>query len=202
MDQHPNDTQPEHRDKHYEETVDPKNPPNSVLQPEVRRATVTTFVGGIVILFLIVGAALIYWNASNRRIEPDPGLRDTGSQEIGTAGERTQGGGSADRSAGSTRDELEFRGGDAPAGTRTELESILDNSPSDNIGRRVNFHDVDVAILQDGSFWIHDGNARVQVLPPAGAGTVRNGQVVDVSGVVESDSGTGIRIRAERVSVR
>lgn len=191
----------ENRDKHYEETVDPKNPPNSVLQPAVRRATVTTFVGGIVILFLIVGAALIYWNASNRRIEPDPGLRGD-SQEVGTAGERTPGGGSADPSAGSTRDELEFRGGDAPAGTRTELESILANSPSDSIGRRVNFHDVDVAILQDGSFWIHDGNARVQVLPPAGAGSVRNGQVVDVSGVVESDGGSGIRVRADRVTVR
>ena len=108
----------------------------------------------------------------------------------------------SDPSAGSTRDELEFRGGDAPAGTRTELESILDNSASDSIGRRVSFHDVDVAILQDGSFWIHDGNARVQVLPPTGAGAVRNGQVVDVSGVVESDGGTGIRIRADRVTVR
>jgi hypothetical protein len=192
----------ENRDRQYEETVDPKNPPNSVLRPQARRATVTTFVGGIVVFFLIVGAALIYWNASNRRIDPDPGLRDNSdTRQVGTAGQPTPGGGSADPAPGSTRDELQFRGGEDPAGTRLELHAILDGSPADTIGRRVNLHDVDVATVEGGSFWIHDGNARVQVLPPSGAAMVRNGQVVDVSGVVESNGGAGIRIRADRVAV-
>jgi hypothetical protein len=192
----------ENRDKHYEETVDPKNPPNSVLRPQARRATVTTFVGGLVVFFLIVGAALIYWNATNRRIDPDPGLRDTETEEVGTAGAPTPGGGSADPSLNSTRDEVEYRGGDDRGGAKTELGSMLEARPSDSIGRRVNLHDVDVATVEAGSFWIHDGNARVQVIPPAGSAMVRDGQVVDVSGVVESDGGTGMRIRADRVTVR
>jgi hypothetical protein len=202
MAQYPNDDRPDDRDRHYEETGNPKNPPNSVLQPAARRATVATFVGGIVVFFLIVGVALVYWNASNRRIDPDPGLRETDGQEIGTAGERTPGGGSADPSLDSPRDELEFRGGDDTTGAGTELRSILEAEPSASIGRRVTLHDVDVASVEGGSFWIHDGNARVQVRPPSGAGLVRDGQVVDVSGVVESDGADGIRIRADRVTVR
>lgn len=202
MAQYENDDRPGNQDRHYEETVDPKNPPNSVLQPAARRATLATFVGGIVVFFLIVGAALVYWNASNRRIDPDPGLRDADAREVGTAGEPTPGGGSADPSPGSTRDELQFRGGDDSAGARNELRSIVESSPADSIGRRVTLHDVDVATVDGGSFWIHDGNARVQVLPPSGAGMVRDGQVVDVSGIVESDGGTGLRIRADRVTVR
>lgn len=189
------------RDGELDETVDPRNPPNSVLAPEVRTATVTTFVGGLVVFFLIVGAALVYWNVSNRRIDPDPGRRDAGAErEIGTAGGRTEGGGSADPSPGATAGEIEFRGG--AAGVPTELGSILEGPPAQAIGKRVTFHDVDVAATEAGSFWIHDGNARVHVLPPPGTAAVRGGQVVDVSGVVESDGQGGVRIRADRVVVR
>ena len=187
--------QHEGKDRQYGETVDPKNPPNSVLRPEVRRATLSTFLGGIIVFFAIVGAALIYWTASNRHIDPDPGAREQQNQDqVGTAGNQPD----------STRDEIEFRGADGSSRALplTEIDAILDDRPGTAIGRRVDLHQVDVASAERGSFWIHDGNAKVEVVAPADTPAVRPGQVVDVSGALESDGRGGVRIRAERVQAR
>ena len=190
----------------YEETTDPKNPPGSVLHPQVRRATLTTFLGGIVVFFLIVGAALIYWNASNRRIDPDPGLRDAErGGEVGTAGARDDSPGGFDPAPrpDNTQEELDDRGNVGAPGPRpfTELDALLENTPGTTVGRRVELGDVDVASAQPGGFWIHDGNARVEVVAPDAPG-VRAGQSVDVTGTIEPNGADGIRIRAERVTAR
>ena len=57
------------------------------------------------------------------------------------------------------------------------------------------------AAVDARSFWIHDGNARVEVVAPDAPG-VRAGQSVDVTGTIEPNGADGIRIRAERVTAR
>jgi hypothetical protein len=190
----------------YEETTDPKNPPNSVLDPQARRATVTTFLGGIVVFFLIVGAALVYWNASTRRIDPDPGLRDAErGGEVGTGGDRDDSPGGFDPAPrpDSPQDELDDRGNIGAPSPRpfTELSALLEDKPGTTVGRRVDLNDVDVASAEPGRFWIHDGNTRVEVVAPD-VRSVRAGQSVDLTGTIESDGADGIRIRAERVISR
>ena len=206
---------PNNQDRQYDETVDPKNPPNSVLQPAARTAALTSYLGGIVVLFVIVGLALVYWSASGRRIAQDPGDRAADEArenvEIGTAGERDtnlsrSGGGSADPRPGDTSDELEFRGADDRDAQRdlnartsaTRLSAVLDVSPAAAIGMPVDIRGITVANVEGGSFWIHDGNDKIEVVPPAGT-TVRAGQSVDVVGKVESDGRSGVRILATRV---
>lgn len=194
--------QQDNRDKHLEETVDPKNPPNSVLRPEVRRATLSTFLGGIIVFFVVIAAALIYWRTSGQSIDPDPGARGQESGQIGTTGGTDQPGGfnPAPR-PDSTREELEFRGGDLGAAAVTRLDALLEDR-SASVGKQVDLHDVDVASAESGGFWIHDGNAKVEVLAPAGSPVVQAGQSVDVSGAVEADGHGGVRIRAARVAAR
>jgi hypothetical protein len=193
------------RDREYEETVDPKNPPNSVLQPKVRRAALGGFLGSVVVFFLIVAAALVYWNASNRRIAPDPGDRTppgaTAGDEVGTVGETTAGGQDPAPRPDSTRDELEYRGASGRDTTLplTNAGAILVDEPSTVIGRRVDFTNVEVTSSNANSFWIRDGNTRVEVIAPSGTPAVRQGESVNISGTVESDGRGGVRIRATRV---
>ena len=210
---------PRNQSRQYDETVDPKNPPNSVLQPAARTAALTSYLGGIVVLFVVIGLALVYWTASGRRIAQDPGERaDTEARdnaEVGTAGERdpnlaSPGGFSADPRPGDTSDELKFRGADDRDAQRelnarssaTKLRAILDVSPATAVGMPVDIRGITVANVDGGSFWIHDGNDKIEVVPPAGAPQVRSGQSVDVAGTVESDGRSGVRVRAARVSTR
>jgi hypothetical protein len=210
---------PRNGDRQYDETVDPKNPPNSVLQPAARTAALTSYLGGIIVLFVIVGLALVYRSASGRRIAQDPGERgDRTAQEnreIGTAGERSPdpsspGGFDPAARPGSTSDELEFRGADDRDAQRdlnartsaTKLSAVLDAAPTAAIGMPVDVRGITVANVDGGSFWIHDGNDKIEVVPPAGAAPVRTGQSVDVVGKVESDGRSGVRVRATRVNSR
>jgi hypothetical protein len=199
-------------DPQYGETVDPKNPPNSVTRRDVGRATIRGFLGSAIVFFFVVAAALLYWSFSDRRINPDPGLRGDGTEVregIGTAGERSPGtdlpGGSDPAlRPDSTRDEIEDRGGDGSSRNLplTRLDMILETGAGGTVGRRVDLKNADVATAGKESFWIHDGDARIEVLPPAGAPAVSPGQAVDVSGVVESDGRGGTRIRAGSVTSR
>jgi hypothetical protein len=187
-------TQQDERGRDYAETSDPKNPPNSVLAPAARTATVSTFLGGIIVFFLIVAAALIYWKASNRRIAPDPGDRAGEAAEVGTSFDPSP-------TPDSTRDEIEYRGGVQGPEVFTDLGTIFDAKPAVAVGRRVDLHDVDVASAEPGRFWIHDGNVRLEVIAGDAATPIRQGQAVDITGTVEADGGT-VRIRAERVNGR
>ena len=95
-------------ERSYAETVAPENPPAAVVRPEARSAALVTFLGGIVLLFLLIGAALIFWKVTDR-----PG-DDGGPAPIGTMGEprskEAPGGFEPAPQPGSTREELEYRG--------------------------------------------------------------------------------------------
>jgi len=91
------------------ETRDPKNPPNSALAPRARSAALRWFVGSLLVFFLLIGVALLFWNVAN----PRPPV-------AGTSGYfSTEGGHDPIRRPRSTRDELRFRGAELtpPSGT-------------------------------------------------------------------------------------
>jgi hypothetical protein len=43
----------------YEETTDPNNPPNSVVNPNVRRTALRSYLGPLIVFFAVVGIGLI-----------------------------------------------------------------------------------------------------------------------------------------------
>jgi hypothetical protein len=101
--------QPGTPEPQYDETVAPENPPAAVVQPQARSAALVTFLGGIVLLFILIGAVLVFWKATDR-----PG-DDGGPPPIGTSGEpRSQdapGGSNPTPTPDNTREEIEDRGG-------------------------------------------------------------------------------------------
>ena len=91
----------------YDDTHDPKNPPQSVMQPKVRSAALFSFVGSLVVFFVLVGAALLFWTVAH----PRPAAREGMENVVGTSGYySTEGGHNPVRRPGNTRDELKFRG--------------------------------------------------------------------------------------------
>ena len=197
----------------YSETTDPRNPPNSVLRPVARRSAVWTYVGGIVAVFVVVGAMYAYWSITDRGGDNELDVSEPPAVGTGGSGEparaETPGGFEPVPEHDSTRDEIEFRGGDGrsqgpmPGLTAseplTELGAMLDGSPQSVAGRRIDLRDVDVERVDGGSFVIRDGDARATVVAQGGEAEVRAGQRVNVSGTVEPDGSGGARIRATRV---
>lgn len=91
----------------YEGTRDPKNPPNSVMEPHVRRAALWAFVGSLVAFFTLVGVVLLFWTVAH----PRPTLQEERERTVGKSGYySTEGGHNPDLRPRSTRDELKFRG--------------------------------------------------------------------------------------------
>jgi hypothetical protein len=91
----------------YDGTHDPKNPPQSVLGPRARSAVLVGFVGSLVVFFVIVGVAMIFWTVAH----PRPAVAAGREKVVGTSGYySTEGGHDPVRRAGSTRDELKFKG--------------------------------------------------------------------------------------------
>jgi hypothetical protein len=188
----------------------PQNPPNSVVNRDVRRTALRTYVGPIIALFLIVGLVLLYWASRPPAADREANQIERDDPNVeGTAGERNPGGATpsgVDTQAGghepqrtpeSTREEIEHRGGDAV----TELGELLDEGARGELGRRVEIADVDVERVDSPtSFWVADGNARVQVVASQGGLAVRQGQQVHITGVAER-SGNSIRIRASKVAL-
>ena len=201
----------------YEETNAPQNPPNSVLRPAARTGALTVFVGGIIALFVIVGAALMVRSGishlGNTEIErPDDAL--VGTSGRGTVEEPGVGGFNPTPRPDSTRSEIEFRGElepapgpavNAPANGEplNELGSLFDAAPAAVIGRRIELRDVNVERpIENQVLWVRDGDARTEVIAPAGTGEVRVDQRVSVRGLVEPDGKGGVRIRASEVNVQ
>lgn len=201
----------------YEETEHPSNPPNSVLNRDVRRTALRTYLGPVIVLFVIVGLALVYW-ANRGPVEPDPredalvgtsGERDDIVGERGSAGETSDGFNPTER-FDDTRDELEFRGvnepgtalpGQSSEATLTDLRPLTDADGTRLIGRQIAVEDVAVVEAQDPTrFSIQDGSTTAWVVAPAGGPAVRAGSIVTISGVVEGDGQGGVRIRASRVT--
>jgi hypothetical protein len=91
----------------YDDTHDPPNPPNSGFTPKARSAALRWFVGSLVMFFLLVGVALVFWNAAN----PRPSVEEQRENVVGTSGYySTEGGHDPARRARSTHAELKFRG--------------------------------------------------------------------------------------------
>jgi hypothetical protein len=181
----------------------PENPPNSVVNRDVRRTALRTYLLPIVALFVVVGLALLYWASRppvTERAANQPDRED--ANVAGTAGERnpdenSPGGYEPQRTPGSTAEELEHRGG----AVVTELGALLDERANADAGRRVEIGDVDVDQVESPtSFWVKDGNARVQVIAPRSDIDVRPGQQVDITGVAER-SGNALRIRASKIAI-
>lgn len=199
--------------RRYDETLEPQNPPNSVLNPAVRKTAVWTYLGILVAVFAVVGAALLYWTASDKRVTDERSERDPSA--IGTSGERTPredtpGGFSADPTPGDTRSELEFRGAGKPpqgpmpgpgAQSLTRLGALREGTPQSLEGRRIELTDVLVERTRGATFWVRDGDATSAVVAPGGMPTVRTGQRVNLNGILEQDGGA-LRIRATRIDVK
>ena len=95
----------------YDDTHDPKNPPNSVLNATTRSAVLASFVGSLVVFFVFVGVALLFWTVAH----PRPAAREGMEGVVGTSGSySTEGGHDPVRRPSSTRDELKFRGALTP----------------------------------------------------------------------------------------
>lgn len=138
----------------YEETVDPKNPPEvflhpagEAMHPDVRGKAVWAYLGPVLASIVLVAIALVYWVTRNgpteRTGEP--------SSPIGTAGERTPGGFEPQPRPDSTREEIERRGGgpalQAPV-AKTPLKTLSElqgNLAQHAIGRPIDVMNAKVA---------------------------------------------------------
>jgi len=171
----------------------PHHPPQSVASRDVRRLTLVTYLGPIVLLFVVVGVALIYW-ATRPTPAPTSPERDIPQAE-GTAGNTTPGGFEPQPAPPAARSEIERRGGQKV----TELGELLDERSRLDAGRPVEVEDVEVDAVESTTvFWVRDGNARAQVVAPAGA-AIQAGAHVDIAGVAERHGET-LRIRASKVT--
>jgi hypothetical protein len=201
-------------ERRYDETLAPEHPPNSVVNPEVRRTAVRTYLGIIVAVFAVVGVALLYWSIADPRVTPD-GEQSGDPSAVGTSGERmpregAPGGFNPDPDSGNTRSELEFRGTGEPrqgpmpglaAQSLTRLGALTEGTPQSFEGRRIELTNVMVERTDGGTFWVRDGDATSAVVAAGGSRTVRAGQRVNLSGTLEQEGGK-LRIRATRIEVK
>ena len=186
-------------DPQYEETTAPQNPPNSVVGPDERTGWLASSVGTLVLVFLIVGGAFA-WVLVQREFVQGGRTPDA----IGTSGVRDQspGGFNPEPEHNSVGDELKFRG--ATQSPRPDLSADI-TQPGDvagaPAGARIRLTNIFVDRVDGGTFWIRDGDATVLVAAPGGIPTVRPGQLVNVTGTIET-AGSTKRIRASRIDVK
>lgn len=200
------------------ETVDPRNPPSSVVPRDLKDAPRSAvgvaamwyMLGPWVLIMVVIGAGVYFW-LNERDAERDE------APAVGTIGETkddsTPGGFDPDRRPGSTENAVEFRGGgETPQGSMpgltkvtplNNLAEIADGNAQANIGRRIDVQDVVVVDARDPStFWVRDDSAKVAVIARPDSPAVRTGMRIDLSGTVEPDGRGGARIRATRVNTR
>jgi hypothetical protein len=182
----------------------PQNPPASVVNKDVRRSALWTYLLPLVLFFVGVGVLLIYWNVSPPVSDREAyrGGEPLAEGTAGTEGERTAGRGTPggqnpDRRPETTRDEVTDRTGEPII----ELGEAFGERTRPSIGRRVEVKDVDVESVESPTlFWARDGNARVPVLHAESDAPLKPGQSVNIHGTVEA-LGNGVRIRATRVEL-
>jgi hypothetical protein len=109
--------EPHNTAEQYEETTDPRNPPNSVLRPDVRRATTWSFLLMLIVSTVIAGLLWVFWLGQPGHVR-DADDTGNGTNVTGTSGERTPGGINPDPSYNRTEDELKFRGVTGMAGEK------------------------------------------------------------------------------------
>jgi hypothetical protein len=103
----------------YEDTNDAKNPPNSVLQPQVRRTARWSFLIPIIILAILAGGLWMYWKGQpaqpreaqrSQDVNTSVGTSGQGAEGERSPGVSTPGGHNTLPSFGRTEDEIKFRG--------------------------------------------------------------------------------------------
>jgi hypothetical protein len=179
-----------------EDTTDPRNPPNSVLNKSARRAAVGSYFVPVVVLFLVIAGALAYWSRRPDHSDTDRGERSA----IGTIGSTEGAGNDIRPKLDSPRDEIRFRGGDlAPITATADLSEV---NPRTMAGRQVEIGDAKVDSVNGTTLWVRDGDRKYAVVAPAGGASVKSGDKVSVSGHVEADDKGETRIIADRVQVK
>jgi hypothetical protein len=214
----------EHRTPpHYEETLKRTNPPAALVSRSTRNLVFWSYLGPIIVLFVIIAAGFGFWiwrnasaaNAGNQR-----------TYAVGTTGTEGDNGYSTDYKPGSgpggydpqnvvgspnrTDSELHRRGADGlsqgpnrplfPDQPLTRVDAILQD-PSQVAGRPVDISNVTVDSADGRTFWVRDAGMKVEVVAPAGSAGLKPGMRVHVVGTVEAGSNGRSRIRASRVDV-
>ena len=111
----------QHRDPAArDETTDPQNPPNSVVNPEVRSFAFWSYVGPLLALFAVIAIALLYWMARPSGTDGDgrnynPAVGTSGSSQTDRGRDAKHGGGDPAPRPDNARDEIDERGGNKPA---------------------------------------------------------------------------------------
>jgi hypothetical protein len=177
--------------RRYDDTTDPRFPPNSVLNKSARRAAVWSYLAPIVVLFVVIGGALVYWSGRPANSQPKPDART----ETGTFG-RTDGSLDAPQ-LDSARDEITFRGADlAPITSVSELHGV---DPRVMTGRRVQIDDARLESVSGNVLWVRDDDRKYAIVAPAGAPSMKPGTRVSVTGRVGPDDQGQPQIVADRV---
>ena len=183
----------------YDETRDPHNPPNVMVNSHTRNLAFWSYVGPLLAFCAIVAVGLVYW-LSRGPVAPDPG--DVAeSQSIGTAGERspatdTPGGGDPAPRPNSAADEVRFRGGDSALRT---LEDVAESAPTG--GQRVALDNAEIESVRGNTFIVRDGDTRVYVIAPSDNPELRAGRLVDIVGQTERGQNGQPQVRASEVNV-
>jgi len=174
---------------------DPRNPPNSLLQPETRRTALASYLGPVIALFVVAGIAFLYW-ANRGPTTPDERNEDT----VGTSGDSTPGGFEPEPRLDDTRDELANRGaGTSDTALEPTLNSVRQVISSREQGKRVSLENVEVADVGPGNqYWVREDDSRLAVIAPDGSRAFKRGDRVHVTGVIELHNGAPV-VRATRV---
>jgi len=183
--------------RRYEETTEPQNPPNSVLNKDARRAAVLSYFVPVVVLFVVIGIALVYWSNQPEHSQIGDGDRT----EIGTAG-RTDGGAQPESRPDSASDEIKYRGDDLiPI---TEVSELRDVDARHMVGRRVSIADAEVDSARGNMLWIRDEDRKFAVSAPESAPTLTlaPGSKVSITGHVAAASNGEAQIRADRIQLK
>jgi hypothetical protein len=181
--------------RRYEETTEPQNPPNSVLSKDARRATVLSYFVPIVVLFVVVGIALVYWSNQPEHSQ----TQDRDRSEIGTVG-RTDGGNQPETRPDTVRDEIQYRGNDlAPI---TSVDQLKDVDARVMNGRRVAIEEAEVDSVSGNMLWVRAGDDKFAVIALGGASAVLPGTKVSITGHVVPDTNGALQIRADRVQTK
>ena len=181
--------------RRYEETMEPQNPPNSVLTKDARRAAVLSYFVPVVLLFVVVGIALVYWSNQPEHSQ----TQDRGRSEIGTVG-RTDGGSPPEPRVDNARDEIQYRGGDLAPITRVDQLKAVDARVMN--GRRVTIEETEIDSVSGNILWVRDGDDTFAVIAPDDASLVRPGTKVSITGHLVPDTNGAPQIRADRVQTK
>lgn len=181
--------------RRYDETTQPQNPPNSVLNRDARRAAVLSYFVPVVLLFAVIGIALVYW--SN---QPGPSRSDARDRaEVGTVG-RTDGGSQPEPKANNPRDEINYRGEDlVPISRVSELRDV---DARQMTGRRVSIAEAEVDSANGNVLWIRDDDRKFAVMAPEGTPAFTAGAKVSITGHIAADSNGTPQIVADRVQAK